>query len=340
MSVVQKSKFIEMKQAFPTPPPPPPPQNAPPQRSVADDVAIYFLLSTIGSGGSLLAGVVAVALAVGIIAGAVGVLYVACMFISILPTAYLNFNAFGRRILNMHDSTTLIQLIKGVVVSIAISKDMELKENQVLNESILNAYIFRLNRDGARNTIDKFSEVAAFYNDNVTTKGVLYQACGKYVNMAVFVRNKNKHYKLHFPFGNQKDRKWLLLVDDNPEQDDDIKSMGILTKETSLWGGTFEPRLIIHDLIEVEALLIKYKPQMDLKSSPKLIVNNAKKQNIVIHKAKRVLGRVKKVFRILKNDGATLSRTGTYTLVAKHSRSDSKEGKGLETSEQMNVHVV
>ena len=350
MSLVQKSKFIEMKQTLPTPPPPP--RKVSPRHGEYD---FLFFLVVVGSGGSILVGIAAVALVVGLIAAAVGALYVACWFITVLPIAYLNFNAFGRRIVNMRDSTTLIKLIKGVVVSIAISEEIKLNENQVLNEQTLNAYIFKLNRNNAQNILEKFKDVAEFYNKNVTTKGELYETCGKYVNMAVFVRNKNKHYKLRFPFQNEHKRKWLLLVDDNPDKDDDIRAMGILTKETSLWGGTFEPRLIIHEWAEVKSLLTKYKPDMDHKSVPqvrerevfstKLIVNNAlkaKKQNIVIHKAKRVLGRVKKVFRILKNDGATLSRTGTYTLnagpgiplVAKHSRSGSNEAVELEKMEE------
>ena len=342
MSVKPKSKFIEMKQALPTSPPLS--RKASPRHGEYD---FLFLSVVAGSGGSILVGIAAVALVVGLIAAAVGALYVACWFITVLPIAYLNFNAFGRRIVNMRDSTTLIQLIKGIVVSIAISEEIKLNENQVLNQQTLNAYIFKLNRNNAPRILDKFKDVAEFYNNNVTTKGELYKACGKYVNMAVFVRNKNKHYKLRYPFKNEPGRKWLLLVDDNPDKDDDIRAMGILTKETSLWGGTFEPRLIIHEWPEVESLLAKYKPDMDHKSVPQVgekevlstkpIVNNAhkaKKPNIAIHKAKRVLGRVKKVFKILKNDGATLSRTGTYTLNTGPGISlIAKEGTELDATE-------
>ena len=287
--------------------------SAPPGIGAVD----LFALSVLFSGGSIIPVAAAVAVIVGMLAAAFGVLYISCRIITLLPQAYINFNAFGRRIVKMHSDA----LIKSLVVYVAMDMPDAVEKNEMINIPWLQKYIEeRWERKGEhRGVLD-------LYTSEFKAKKDLYAACGQYMNIAIFNRNKNKHYKLYYPVDNQEDRKWLLLVDDHPTNIADMKSIGFLTKETSLWKRVsgFVPSIIIHDMAGVLTLLNKYKPPLQsdsvIQSIQSLYTDSSSKsittsrQPSKFHKARRAFGRVKRVFKILKNDGATLSRTGTYTL--------------------------
>ena len=234
--------------------------------------------------------------------------------ITALPQSYMNFNAFGRRIIRLNSSELNEKFIKCIVLLHYAG--------QKFNVSYT---------DSPTDIVEKMKEMVrsqpsnGIFNRICAKRGAFYNDLHDFINVAVFYLNQNEHYKIHFPSQYiQLNRNWIVLVDYDMNVNGDLSSIGILTRETRLIRGLhYDIGNVVLNPDEFIELLNKYKPNgesvaMDVLRRLNVNYLNVSKQshgseNAIYHGIKRAYGRAKKLVRIVREDGASLSKTGTYT---------------------------
>ena len=244
--------------------------------------------------------------------------------ISALPQAYMNFNVFGRRIIQMNDDQLNKYLLKCIVM-LSLSQE----KFNILPTNTPRAVLEKMQGVKIPDEIKTQLPKLDIFNDEGKNKQELYKILSAFVNIAIFYLNENKHYKIWFPY-TPKNGKWLVLVDSKrpAATDTSFRSIGVLSRNTRLIGSNLSKHDIANLLLdenEFVMLLNKYKPQgadsvinMQLNTLGVGYLNVANdgsesESGIIPHGIKRAYGKAKKIVRILNEDGATLSRTGTYT---------------------------
>uniref|UniRef100_A0A6C0CKJ4 Uncharacterized protein n=1 Tax=viral metagenome TaxID=1070528 RepID=A0A6C0CKJ4_9ZZZZ len=240
-----------------------------------------------------------------------------------------HFNQFGRRTISIYDSTLTEKLIKGLaVLSVTKTLGLELSaSNSSEREELvkkLNTYI-QGNARGAKLEDD----LLYLYNEMYQTKMETLDVTARFVNIVMFRKNNNGHYKMFIPRELDKTRSYLLLIDKHPKRID-FKHIEIMTKEQSLWRlFDFDESGVLFDDAEFCALIETTAPPMDPTSPIQYKFENnrfIKKRNAVV-----------RVLRAIADEGATLSRTGTRTIRANIEKAK-KRPKLLDAAE--NQHSV
>lgn len=232
--------------------------------------------------------------------------------ITALPQSYMNFNAFGRRVICLNSSDLNEKFIKCIV----LLNHAKTKFNVSYTDSPT---------DIVKKMVDLQSSFASgsILNIICNRRASFYNDLHDFINVAVFYLNQNKHYKIHFPF-DPREMGWIVLVDYDMKVDVDLSSIGVLTRETRLIRGlNYDIGNVVLSNSEFIDLLNKYKPNGEHAAMGVLVklgvsYSNVTKEsddseNALYHGIKRAYGRAKKLVRIVREDGASLSKTGTYT---------------------------
>lgn len=239
--------------------------------------------------------------------------------ITALPQSYMNFNAFGRRIIRLNSSELNEKFIKCIVLLHYARQKFNVSYTDSPTDIVEKMEALQL----SSKLVSNFTGIL---NIVCRTRNALYNDLHELINVAVFYLNQNKHYKIHFPFDPPKtgERGWIVLVDYDMKETSDLSSIGILTRETRLIRGLhYDIGDVVLNHDDFIALLNKYKPngnQNAMGVLAKLSVNYSNvsresdvSENALYHGIKRAYGRAKKLVRIVREDGASLSKTGTYT---------------------------
>ena len=243
---------------------------------------------------------------------ACGVIYLILRFVSLIPRAFFHYNQFGRRTITMYDSALTEQLIKGLaVLSVTKSVGLDMSASNSDDEIAkkLNIYI-----KGKARSDQLEDDMVNLYNRMYQTKMETLDVTARFINIVVFRRNKNGHYKMFIPRDFVKDRSYLLFIDDHPKRID-LKYIEIITKEQALVKlFDFNDSSVLFTYDEFYALIETTSPPMDPASPIQYGFKRAhpiKKRNVVA-----------RILRVIANEGATLSRTGTRTISANRTKAE------------------
>lgn len=234
--------------------------------------------------------------------------------ITALPQSYMNFNAFGRRIIRLNSSELNEKFIKCIVLLHYAKQKFNVSYTDSPTDIVKKMEALQL-------SFKSDKKWTGILNIVCRRRDALYNDLHEFINVAVFYLNQNKHYKIHFPFDTRTTGEggWIVLVDYDMKATGDLSSIGILTRETRLIRGLhYDIGDVVLKTEEFIVLLNKYKPNGEPAAMGVLRGLDVSKQshgseNAIYHGIKRAYGRAKKLVRIVREDGASLSKTGTYT---------------------------
>ena len=259
---------------------------------------------------------------------------------SLLTLARLNFNMFGLRIMRTENVDINLQTIKltcymNYVIEVLNLERKEINgkrlENYEVNKEYENKIKARLVEldpefpDDDQKFPDKIQSLLTLIKDtyaNLVIYSSVVDFCkemSKFINVALFTFNKNKHAKLSMFIHEKPFTHWILLVDEpdkaNPKfHENQLFGLGILTTNKRLFAekeDVNEKSTFVFDNDSFINLMNKYKPPIleDKKGFHSMFKFKGPVKGR-LQKFSRIRRIVRNV-RVLKDDHVTLSRTYT-----------------------------